>query len=199
MFILCIEVVYNVMLPLMTLIFILLNLLFDSDAQCTTLNVRSLYICTIQLMRAYTSSLYNRLVILLIQVGYLGFDVSPTLLSHWSTLLFLLISIMYITPNTIYYHSHIFSVMIYTFSVKYTAWCLTLYHNTTYCWALSIYSYATLPQPYIIVILKVSCCLPLDYITLRKDFVILQLYWCLFSSTKHRNMVKCVVILRFII
>ncbi len=44
-------------------------------------------------------------LILLIQVDYLGFDVSPTSLPQWSILLFLLISIIYIhiTPNTIYY------------------------------------------------------------------------------------------------
>ncbi len=87
--------------------------------------------------------MYNRLFILLIQVGHLGIDVSPTSLPQWSTLLFLLIFIMYkyITPNTIYYHSHTFSLMIYNFIIMYMAWCLTLYHNPIYCWALSIYNY----------------------------------------------------------
>ncbi len=28
----------------------------------------------------------------------------------------------------------------------YTAWCLTLYHNPIYCWALSIYTYFNLIQ-----------------------------------------------------
>ncbi len=79
--------------------------------------------------------MFNRLFIVLIQVGYLGIDVSPTSLPQWSTLRFLLIYIMYkhITPNTIYYHSHTFSLMIYNFSIMYTAWCLTLYHNPIYC------------------------------------------------------------------
>ncbi len=69
--------------------------------------------------------MYNRLFILLIQVGYLGIDIIPTSLPQWSTLLFLLIFIMYkhITPNTIYYHSHTLSVVIDTFSVVYMAWC----------------------------------------------------------------------------
>ncbi len=82
----------------------------------------------------------------LIQVGYLGIDVSPTSLPQWSTLLFLLIIIIYkrIAPNTIYYHSHTFSLMIYKFSIMYTAWCLTLYHNPIYCWVLSIYNYFNL-------------------------------------------------------
>ncbi len=82
-------------------------------------------------MRAYASSMYNRLSILLVQVGYLGIDVSSTSLPQWPTLLFLLIYIMYkhITPNTIYYHSHTFSLMIYNVSIMYTAWCLTLYHK----------------------------------------------------------------------
>ncbi len=88
---------------------------------------------------------------ILIQVGYLGIDVSPTSLSQeLSILLFLLIFIMYkhITPYTIYYHSHTFSFMIYNFDTMHTAWCLTLYHNPIYCWALSIYSYFNLlPMP----------------------------------------------------
>ncbi len=90
--------------------------------------------------------MYTRLVILLIQVGYFGIDVSPTSLPQWSTLLFLLIFIMYrhITPNTIYYHSNTFSLMIFNFSIMYTAWCLTLYHNPIYRWALSIYNYFNL-------------------------------------------------------
>ncbi len=90
--------------------------------------------------------MYNRLFILLIQVGYLGNDVSPTSLPQWSTLLFLLIFIMYkhITPNTIYYLSHTLSLMTYNVSIMYTAWCLTLYHNSIYCWELSIYNYFNL-------------------------------------------------------
>ncbi len=90
--------------------------------------------------------MYNRLFILLIQVGYLGIDVSPTSLPQGPTLLTLLIFIMYkhMTPNTIYYHSHTFSLMIYNFRIMYTVWCLTLYHNPTYCWALSIYNYFNL-------------------------------------------------------
>ncbi len=104
------------------------------------------YTWAIQLMRAQTSSMYNRLFILLIQVGYLCIDISPTSLPQRSTLLFLLIFIMYkhITPNAIYYHSHTFFLMIYNFSIIYTAWCLTLYHNPIYCWALSIYNYFNL-------------------------------------------------------
>ncbi len=72
---------------------------------------------------SYASSMYNRLFILLIQEGYLGIEVSPTSLPQWFTLLFLLIFIMYkhITPNTIYYHSHTFSLMIYNFNIMYTA------------------------------------------------------------------------------
>ncbi len=72
--------------------------------------------------------MYNRLFILLIQVGYLGIDISPTSLPQWSTLLFLLIFIMYkhITPNTIYYHSYTFSLMIYKFGIMYTAWYTTI-------------------------------------------------------------------------
>ncbi len=35
----------------------------------------------------------------------------------------------HITPNTIYYYSHTFSLVIYTFSVMYTAWCLFLKRN----------------------------------------------------------------------
>ncbi len=87
--------------------------------------------------------MYNRLFIVLIQVGYLGIDFSPTSLPQWSTLLFFLIVIMYkhITPNTIYYYSHTFFLMIYNFSIMYTAWYLTLCHNPTYCWELSIYNY----------------------------------------------------------
>ncbi len=86
--------------------------------------------------------MYNRFFILLIQVGYLGIDVRPTSLPQWSTLLFLLIFIMYkyITPNTSYHYSYTFSLMIYNFSIMHTAWCLTLYHNPIYCWALSIYN-----------------------------------------------------------
>ncbi len=38
----------------------------------------------------------------------------------------------HITPNTIYYHSHTFSLVIYNFSIMYTAWCLTLYDNSIY-------------------------------------------------------------------
>ncbi len=96
------------------------------------------------------SFLYNRRFIILIHVGYLGFDISPTSLPQWSTLLLLLISILYIhiTQNTIYYYSHTFSLMIYNFSVMYTACCLTLYHNLIYCLALSIYNYLNLiPMP----------------------------------------------------
>ncbi len=76
----------------------------------------------------------------------LGIDVSPTSLQQWSTLLFLLTFIMYkhIALNTIYYHSHTFSLTIYNFSIMYTAWCLTLYLNPIYCWALSIYNYLNL-------------------------------------------------------
>ncbi len=44
----------------------------------------------------------------------------------------------------IYYHSHTFTLMIYNFSIMYTAWCLTLYHNPIYCWALIIYNYYNL-------------------------------------------------------
>ncbi len=75
-----------------------------------------------------------------------GYWLSPTSLPQWSTLLFLLIFIMYkhITPNTIYYHSQTFSLMIYNCCIMYTAWCLTLYHNSIYCWALSIYNYFNL-------------------------------------------------------
>ncbi len=40
--------------------------------------------------------------------------------------------------KTIYYHSHTFSLMIYIFSIMYTAWCLTLYHNPIHFWELSI-------------------------------------------------------------
>ncbi len=87
----------------------------------------------------------------MIKVGYLGMEVSPTSLTQWPTLLFLFIFIMYkhITPHTIYYYSHTFSaLMIYTFLVMYTAWCLILYHNPIYCWALSIYNYFNLiPMP----------------------------------------------------
>ncbi len=39
------------------------------------------------------------------------------------------------------YYSHTFSLIIYTFSIIYTVLCLTLYHNSIYCWALSIYNY----------------------------------------------------------
>ncbi len=94
----------------------------------------------------FVPSMYNRLFILLIQVGYLGIDVSPTSLPQCSTLLLLLIFVMYkhITWNTIYYHSHTFSLMMYNFSIMYTAWCLTLYHNPIYCWALSMYNYFNL-------------------------------------------------------
>ncbi len=114
-----------------------------------TLNVKSLYIWAIQLMRAYASSLYNTLFILLIRVGYLGIDISPTSLPQWSTLLSLLMSIMYkhVTPNTIYYYFHSFSLILYTCSVMYTAWSLTLYHNPIYCWALSLYNYFNVPYP----------------------------------------------------
>ncbi len=51
-------------------------------------------------------------------IGYFGIDVSPTSLSQWSTLPYLLIFIMY--KNIIYYYFH-------TFSLMYTAWCVTLY------------------------------------------------------------------------
>ncbi len=46
------------------------------------------------------------------------------------------------THHTKYYlyYSHTFSLIIYTFSVMYTAWCLTLYHNPIYCWVISIYN-----------------------------------------------------------
>ncbi len=74
------------------------------------------------------------------------FDVSTTLLPQWPTLCFLLISIIYIhiTPNTIYYYSHTFSLIIYTFSVMCTALC----YNPIYYWALSIYNYFNLiPKP----------------------------------------------------
>ncbi len=83
----------------------------------------SLYMGSIQLMRAQASSMYNRLFILLIQVDYLSIDVSPTSLPQWPTLLFLLIFIMYkhITLNTIYYHSHTFYLMTYNVSIMYTA------------------------------------------------------------------------------
>ncbi len=66
---------------------------------------------------------------------------------------FILIFIMFImyrhiTPNTIYYYSHTFSFRIFTFSIMYTAWCLTLYHNPIYCWALLIHNYFNLiPMP----------------------------------------------------
>ncbi len=97
-----------------------------------------------------TRSRNNRLFILLIQVGYLGFDATPTSLPQWPTLLFPLISIMYIhiTPNTIFYYSHTFFLMVYTFSDMYTTVCLPLYHNPIYCWALLIYNYFNLiPMP----------------------------------------------------
>ncbi len=107
--------------------------------------------CWVSLYLGYSAnegicpSLYDRLVICLIKVGYLSINVSPTSLSQWSTLLFLLI-LMYkhITPITIYYYSHTFSLIVYTFSIMYTAWCSTLYHNHIYCWALSIYNYFNL-------------------------------------------------------
>ncbi len=50
------------------------------------------------------------------------------------------------TPNIIYYYYYL--SLIYTFSVMYTAGCLTLYHNPIHCWALSIYNYFNLiPMP----------------------------------------------------
>ncbi len=112
-----------------------------------------LYI-TLRLLRFYLSMLTTLILEYFLHKGhitsiydlYLGIDMSPTSLPKWSTLLFLLIFIMYkhITPNTIYYHSHTLSLMMYTFSFMYTAWCLTLYHNPIYCWALSIYNYCNL-------------------------------------------------------
>ncbi len=42
---------------------------------------------------------------------------------------------------TLYYNCHKFPLMIYTFSFMDTAWCLTLYDNPIYCWALSMYNY----------------------------------------------------------
>ncbi len=98
------------------------------------------------IMRVYASSMYNRLFIFLIQVRYLGIDVSPTSLPQWPILLFLLIFITFkhITWNSIYYHYNTFSLMIYNFIIMYTAWCLTLYLNPIYCWSLSIYNYFNL-------------------------------------------------------
>ncbi len=47
------------------------------------------------------------------------------------------------TYHTFYYYLHTFS-----FSGMYMAWCLPLYHNPIYCWALSIYNYFNLiPMP----------------------------------------------------
>ncbi len=67
--------------------------------------------------------------------GYLGMDVSPTSLPQCSTLLFLFILIMFknITLNAIYYYSHTFSMVLYTFSIMYTVWCLTLYNYSISC------------------------------------------------------------------
>ncbi len=99
------------------------------------------WIHAITLLATYVSSFYTvtneglTYFILPIQVSYLGID--------------LYIIYKHISRNTIYYYSYTFSLLIYTFSAMYTAWCLTLYHhNPIYCWALSIYNYFNLrPMP----------------------------------------------------
>ncbi len=68
----------------------------------------------------------------------LGIDVSPTSLPQWSTLLFLLIFIMYknITLNAIYYYSYTCSLMKFTFSIMFNF----IYYSTC-CWTLLTYNY----------------------------------------------------------
>ncbi len=70
--------------------------------------------------------LIKQTFILLLPVGYLGMIVSCASLSQWSTLLFLLYTNVqkhYTTYCLLVPHS--FSLVIFTFSIMYMAWCLT--------------------------------------------------------------------------